>query len=253
MSASRTGDTETRKQIDDALQALRRTQDFLEWFIRQPMGKDPAIPETIAALTLVRASRLLPGIVMLLDTRHAFAAEPLIRSLFDFGFNVGWIGASAERAAQFRDKGLRELRVWRDEMLKLVPDMFSAKALLQFEELLAEDTGQSSECERVIERRASSVCMYAEKYGIHSLRHAYAFAFRRLSAASHGDYWHLARANEEQWLYLDTREAVTAIMLLIMLAAETVGMTRRAEATVLELRTLLEGMRLDADTASSMT
>jgi hypothetical protein len=234
------------KRVGSMVDALRYTEAFLEDIVSEPVPSPTGLPQEIVVLALVRTWKLLPGIALLIENGLALAAEPAIRSLFELAFNVGWMGTDAARAQGLKNRGLRNGRVWRNDMVRLEPEMFPSETMGRFDEWLRPNDREESPVPS-LEQRAAQSWMKAERYGVEGLCRGYAFGYRRLSGAAHGDYWHLAgfADREEVLVFLDARDAVTAAMLVIMLGAEVVGMTPRVEGFVLELRQTLESLGMD--------
>jgi hypothetical protein len=225
-------------RTDVLLDALRSAVTFLEDLKSYPIRVEVKLPQEIAALSLTRAARLLKAIVFLLENGHVFAAEPVIRALLEIAFNVAWIGADNDRAVRFRDNGLRRGQIWFETMQDKYGVQFSAETTQFFRNLFQERSQPTGVPFPSTEKRAKEVVLRGKRFAISGMPRAY-LAYRRLSGAVHGDFWHLlafANAPDSAALWIDAGDAVAAVMFVIMAAGETLGLGAETDSIVSKLR-----------------
>ena len=151
---------------------LLRVQSWSE-AAKGRLSPPSSLVETALASALVRLPGLLRGILLLLGNALPLEADVLLRTLVEIGITTTWIGIDEERAALWRNDSARKLRAWLDDMAKqgspLPPEPASALAKMLGH---AKRPGMPS-----LEQRAKAIDTTV-----------YSYAYRRVSAAAHGEH-----------------------------------------------------------------
>ncbi len=221
-------------RLASLLDALRRSAGFLEAVKHYEYSGPMTLPHEIAGKSLIRAARLVQAIIHLLEAGMAWGAEPVVRTLVELTFNVAWVGVNEERARRFRDYGLQRADQWLEAAKQygfaLPPDL--EKWVVDF---LAQ-RGPKGPKFPSAERRATEISLQGKRFTFSGMPRTYN-AYRRLSAAVHADYWHIAMVEgEEKALVLDAQDAAAATSFLVMIAMETLGLGSGVEDIVRDLR-----------------
>ena len=222
-------------RLTTLLDALHEAEAFLKERQTAEVRVGVGLPQEVAAYSLIRATRLLRSIVLLLENGEAFGAEPVIRTLLELAFNAAWVYEDAGRAKRYRDNGLRRAEEW-FQALRQYGVAFSEGAEQWLKTFLSEKSDKHPAFPNPF-RRTEQIAIVGKRFKIQGMPRAY-MAYQRLSGATHADYWHVAAfANADgAALVLDAQDATAAITFVIMVASEVLGWSDEANDIVTRLR-----------------